>query len=354
MKLLVERTLLNMPRFLLFTVLVCSFAMSSVLGAQIGSPQIDPSKVKLLMGGCGSDMWSQLRVMGVVADDIDLSDDNTAKAIIKLAKTFAKETCPNRKDFLIQVYLWRGDPATFRADRFKLTYYDVMRDIGNAYKESNDYGGYSQYNEAVRAFGPVSVAEGRYENRVKSFKERQAAAAVAKKAADERRAKEKQDAESRAREQEARAAVEKKLNDERRAREKLAADTAKRMRVAAQVAKTEAFMKRAGTKQIVSLGDLCQNPFPYQGKVVIFRLMEMWEWQASSPTSAVIHGIGLACGFAMSGIRADLLTQQFNGAKIIAVKVLGRPQGTLLVQYVYHEQCSGVDGGWCGEFAGFQ
>jgi hypothetical protein len=148
------------------------------------------------------------------------------------------------------------------------------------------------------------------------------------------------------------------------AREARAAEDAKRREAEAAAQKklaeaqsqaaalrTDNFLKKVGSKQIVPLYEICQNPFMYQGKVVVFKLTGFWEWKATSPTSAFISGLGISCGFSMSSVPAQLLTRTFNGSKVIAVKVLGQAQGIPTVQYVHHEQCSN---GGCADMPGIR
>ena len=111
--------------------------------------------------------------------------------------------------------------------------------------------------------------------------------------------------------------------------------------------KTEAFFKRVGSRQTVNLGVVCQNPFAYVGKIIIFPLSGTWTWNATSATSAFIDTF--ACPFNATGIPSAALTPAFSTKKVLAVKVVGKPQGVMLVQYVYHEQCLLAE---CKDFPG--
>src|ERR1035437_8199132 len=79
---------------------------------------------------------------------------------------------------------------------------------------------------------------------------------------------------------------------QRRAQEQAQAAQAK-----AFALKTETFFKRVGSRQTVPVGELCQNPFPYVGKVVTFRVYGLSTWRATSATSAYID---IGCALSMS------------------------------------------------------
>lgn len=304
-----------MPRFLLFTALVCSFALSPVLEAQTATPPVDPSQYSFLLGECDRTGTDYRAVYGIVSKDVDLSSDNTARTLLQLAANVGQAECPKRDFSNIHVYLYYGHPATFTADQF--TYKTTTR---SAFYEavSQAYGdkAYGSPGAAVvaRSYPPSSNLAKlnwfEYSNHAKELKETAARAARAAEDAKRREA----------------AAVEQKRRAEAQAR--------------AAALRTESFLKTAGSRQIVPLYDICQNPFMYQGKVVVFKLTGLWEWKAASPTSALIGGLDISCEFLMSGIPAQLLTRTFSDSKVIAVKVLGRTQGIPTVQYVHHERCS--------------
>jgi hypothetical protein len=76
----------------------------------------DPSKVKFLLADCTKRAWGFNRqVNGIVARDIDLSADTTAKQLLQMAVAFARETCPSAPTPFghIGVNLRPGDPASF-------------------------------------------------------------------------------------------------------------------------------------------------------------------------------------------------------------------------------------------------
>jgi len=83
---------------------------------------IDPSKVKFLLAECAVRSDRPLpeganfrRVNGIVAKDIDLSVDATAKQLLQMAAALAIEKCPSSTAQYddIEVYLRPGDPASF-------------------------------------------------------------------------------------------------------------------------------------------------------------------------------------------------------------------------------------------------
>ncbi len=298
----------------------CFLVLSSLLGeAQTITPAVDPSRYKFLIGTCDG---SYRVVCGVVSKDVDLSLDNTAKTLLELGAAAGQRQCPHSQGFgNISVGLYYGDPATFTAEKFNFKGVAFSRMMKSTYGDS----AYPDDRSAVSARNysndPTKFNWREYDNHPRDLKAR-AAEAVRRAAEAERQAM---------------------LAKVQKAAEELQA------RVAAQ--RTESFLKKAGTRQIVALGDVCQNPFLYQGKAVVFALRGGWEWKATSPTSVIIQGIGISCGFSMTGIPAHLLTREFNGSKVVAVKVLGNQQGSPLVQYVHHEQCS--EGG-CGDIPGIK
>jgi hypothetical protein len=120
-------------------------------------------------------------------------------------------------------------------------------------------------------------------------------------------------------------------NEERIAREKQAQLAVER----ANTMKLQNFLSRAGTKEVVSLAGLCQNPFPYVGKSILV-LLNRPQWEATTGTSAFFRTF-VGCNFSMTSIPAAALNPGLNGMNVFAVKVLGKPQGTLQVQYGLHE-----------------
>ena len=324
---------MDMRMLIVFKLGVCVLVASSFVGAQVASPSVDPSKVKFLMGWCSAGEDYRI-VFGVVGKEIDLSQDGTAKQVMQMAARFAQEECPRPSGTNnVDATLYAGDPSTFTEDRFNYRTSTGIRKSGSinrlvrdAYGNKSAYGGYGE-GEAVwgRVYAGEPIRWGEYSNYAEKQKVRQRQAAA----------------------EEARARAEKARNAALLAQQKQVAEGQAR----ARALKTENFLKKAGSKQIVNLGELCQNPFSYVGKVVVFPLRGMWGWDASSPTSAAIRDINNGCEFSMIGVRADLLNRQFNEAKVIAVKVVGKTQGKLVVQYVHHEQCAD---GRCGDFAGLR
>lgn len=315
-----------MPRFLFFTALVCSFALSASLEALTAAPPVDPSKYSFLLGECGSASQDYRVVYGIISKDVDLSSDDTAKALLQLAATVGQTDCPRGSFSNINVHLYYGDPATFTADKFnyKTTASHVLYGaVSRAYGDK----AYASPGAAVEArtyppsSNPAQLNWFEYSNDAKKLKENAARAARAAEDAKRR---------------EAAAAARKELAE---------------AQARAAALRTESFLKKVGSRQMVALRDICQNPFMYQGKVVVFKLTGYWEWEATSPTSVLIHGPGISCGFSMGSIPAQLLTRTFNRSMVIAVKVLGRTQGIPIVQYVDHKQCAG---GGCADMPGIR
>lgn len=345
---------MRMRKLLLLGSVIYLLSSLSFVRAQNDAPKIDPSKYKFLKDSrCGED-YKQPRVAGVVSSDIDLSDDNTAKNIIELARMFAREKCPNSRDFLMYVYLWRGDPDTFTEDKFDLRR-DWRATIGEAYKESNKYIGYRNLGEAVKAYGYVkgSVDKWSYENRAKKTKESQAAAAAQKKIDDERRAKEQLAAEIRAKEEAAKAAVIKKLNDERIAREKLDAAAKAAVKTEARRRRKAAFEQSAGKYELVTdNATFCTNPFPWKNKTVAMVLG--YEMMADETVAVFEASITRNCKIAVMGFpnaKAPKIESSsvFGGSHLmfVAFRFVSLRAGTPVVNYVYAERCTESN---CAEF----
>jgi TonB family protein len=271
--------------------------------AQAQAIRVDFSKVKFLVTGCGEPRGA----VGVVSREIDLSSDEAARHILNSGAIYTTEQCPRplamntfqTKGGLanIVVELRRGDPTTFTEDKFNYKNpagSSISRMITDAYPEVAAWG---------RNYDETQLTWGEYRN--------------IEKAEKDRIARQKYEAD---------------LQKQRKTQQKQASDA----QAKAIALKEEMFFKRAGSRQIVGIGEVCQNPFPYVGKVIVFALFGTW--QATSSTSALLDtGCGL---FHMTQIPVSVLTPKFNGTKVIALKVLGKTQGTVTVQYVYHELCA--------------
>lgn len=287
--------------------------------AQIAKAQaigVDLAKVKFLVTGC-----EELRgVVGVVRREIDLSNDEAARLILNSGAIYASGQCPHplamntfqtKGGFAnIVVTLRRGDPTTFTEERFnyKATGSSISQKITNAYPEEAVWG---------RNYDETQLTWGEYQNIEKQRVDRERNEVAQREAETAQRRAQQQAQEAQAK---------------------------------AFALKTETFFKKAGSRQTVRLGDFCQNPFPYVGKVVTFPLSGFWTWKATSATSAYLD---IGCSVSMSGVPSSVLTPAFNGPKVIALKILGNSNGILLVQYIYHEPCA-VTGifNMCSDFPG--
>ncbi|MCZ2076626.1 MAG: hypothetical protein LC130_16715, partial [Bryobacterales bacterium] len=110
---------MNIRIRVVLTLGICLLALESLEGEQTGAPQIDPSKYKFLLGACEGRTSSYRNVYGVVSREVDLSVDNTARALLELGAALGQEQCPRSAGFgNITVYLYHGDPGTFSADKF--------------------------------------------------------------------------------------------------------------------------------------------------------------------------------------------------------------------------------------------
>lgn len=81
------------------------------------APRIDPSRVKFLLGTiCSEGGRNSSRigamVYGMVAKEVDPSDDLTARQLLQMGISFGQEKCPSSKS--VGVMLRSGDPATFK------------------------------------------------------------------------------------------------------------------------------------------------------------------------------------------------------------------------------------------------
>jgi|CXWL01.1.fsa_nt_gi hypothetical protein len=81
------------------------------------APTVDPSKATFLIRTCDTGMWRGTvlrRVIGTVARDVDLSNEDTIGQLLQMAAEFAQSKCPSPHPFGdINVYLRPGDPTTF-------------------------------------------------------------------------------------------------------------------------------------------------------------------------------------------------------------------------------------------------
>ena len=264
--------------FILASVMVVLFLASSSLKAQrrittinrgyvttgnvtipaVGLIKIDPTKVKFLTKGRPCSVtygtpWDikpvDMRVMGVVASDVDLSDDATAQQLIQMGITFGREQCPPGGEFYdsgrvlrgdvdaegrpvrrnVSVTLYPGNPMTFTSADIE-KFFDGRR--GNGMVPGLDqlldevYGYWVDYKPGLII---------NYTNYPKALK-----------LSDAWDAQEKRKREA-------------VLEQQRHA------EQSRRNQIAARVA---AFVKANKVKRFVNGSQLAANPFVYQGQVV--------------------------------------------------------------------------------------
>ena len=219
-----------------------------------GVVKTDPSKVKFLVKERCSRRYGfsgggiRIDVMGIVAQDVRLSDDATAQQLLQMGIEFGRERCPSGGEYYddgvlsrkqydsfdklwkrsISLSLYFGDPVTFSAtdipkfldDRDDCcTAYDILLDKVTGYwaDDNPTMVTYTNYPKALE----LSLA---YEAQKK--KEREAA-----------------------------------LEQQRQALQ------VRQNQIAARLA---AFVKANKVKRIVTMSQLATNPFVYEGQVVAF------------------------------------------------------------------------------------
>jgi hypothetical protein len=236
-----------MPRLFALVIGCLLVAGGSTSRAQNAWPSVDnPSKLKLLMGGC--DPGQDYRpVLGVLATEIDIGQDSTIEhEIMNRAVKFAQEQCPRSSGFRnIAVQIHHGDPTSFTEERFN-------------YKKSD----MSKMFDLFRTAYPVKALEGRnyqpvnvrwtddfYKNWDTARRE---SAQKAAQDAEEQRAKAAESARIQLAEQAAKQA-------EQAAKEKEKAEVSTR---------SAAFVTANGVKHFLTVKQLTANPFVYQGQVV--------------------------------------------------------------------------------------
>lgn len=181
---------------------------SKVAAPSADAPKIDPSRVKfLLLSGCSGKISAEPAfVHGIVASGTDLSEDLTARQMIKMGITFGQEQCPSTTKFY--VYLRPGDPASFT-------------DAGKGFEFSR--GDRSGYPADVVGGGWIKDSSAwiiGYQNFPRALKDQQ-------------------------------------LTDAAQARQRDAV-----------LARSAAFAKANGVAHFVTIQQLTANPFVYQGQVV--------------------------------------------------------------------------------------
>jgi hypothetical protein len=298
-------------------------------GAQNAAPSIDSSKVRFVMVCC-VEMNGVRLVFGVVAKEIDLSQDDIARQILEQAARFAQDRCPvplgrdqlNRPTGQfknIQVMLSRGDPATLtddfdKRDRSEDPFQGPReRMLKAAYPDAVVY--------ATNDFDAESLTWWRYEN----------------KASSDRR-----EAERRA-----------LANEQERQRQQLIAhqrevDRAAQQRVQSEIAaRSAAFAKANGVKHFVTIQQLTANPFVYQGQVVAIACDFI---QMNSATQGVFSSYGRVV---VSGIPTARFTRP-GSLVILAGRVLGnieaRP-GSGLVPHLSFVGSAFCRQPGCGDYA---
>lgn len=233
--------------------------------AQIATPRIDPSRVKFLCLAPGSPGV----VVGIVAVEIDLSQDVAAEQLLQMGAAFAREKCP-RPFREILVNLRPGDPTTFT---------DPQKGF--------EYVGRDPYPPSDAVFCRFELASDQpqlYSNWAKITKEKQIAEAA--------RASERE------------VAREQQRQAEQRRQSEIATRSA-------------TFVKANGVAHFVTVEQLTANPFVYQGQVVaIYGAFE----QMNSATQGLFSSQDKR--FVVSGIPTARFTQQ-RSMVMLAGRVLG-------------------------------
>ncbi len=106
----------------------------------VGSTKIDPTKVKFLiripcrveyLDEYSNTETAEITVMGIVAKDVELSDDAIAQQLLQMGITFGREQCPPDGEFgerdkkgglrrrAVSAKLFIGDPTTFTSADIK-------------------------------------------------------------------------------------------------------------------------------------------------------------------------------------------------------------------------------------------
>ena len=260
-----------------------------------GPTKIDSSKVKFLPRFCKVQYpQNQTQVLdkvivGIVAREIDLSDDSTAQQILQMGITFGQESvkCEDKLEIErdtyngnirkreVSVALYPGDPATVTAADLPqimritgITTWDQRSDEVLGYWNEDKPGLILQYFNAPKALRQTQAYDAQQE-RLRNAASERATQVWQKKQAE-------------------------------------------------NAARWAAFVKSTGVKYRVTENQLATNPFVYQGKVVaIFCTFE----RMSSATQAIFSFWGRST-FVVSGVSSSKFTQR-GSVVLLAGRVLG-------------------------------
>ena len=250
---------------------------------------VNSSKVKFLLAQCGKSngsFWRQ--ATGIVARDIDLSEDATAKQILQMGVTFLQETCPSAPTPFgnIEVDLRLGDPASFM-DPASFGEIHTGNHSDLVFATSSDSNQISWYN---------------YINEPRKAKE------VAEAQAQQLQAQQRQEQ----------------------------AEQKKKSEIAS-------IFKSNSVTRLVTIDQLAANPFVFKGQVVAIR---GYFSQMNSETRATFH-VGDSF-FVVSGVPSSKFTRQ-GDAFILAARVIGKTSETGLPHLSYVGSAACRDLG-CGEY----
>lgn len=273
--------------------------------AQNATPSITPSTVRFTMVYC-TDIGSSRLVFGVVAKEVDLSHEDTAKQILEQGVRFGQERCPaplgrhqsgpNTFDATgqfenVKVKLSRGDPSTLTDDfaerNLNQDPWQMQREerLNKAYPDVVVYA----WNRAATGFKWAS-----YSN--KATDARNEAERV--KLANEQNRQYRQ----------------------RIAQQKEVARVAQQRLQSEIAARSAAFVKAHGVAHFVTIQQLTANPFIYQGQVVaIYGDFQ----QMNSATQALFSSNNDNSLFVVSAIPKARFTQQ-RSEVMLAGRVLGK------------------------------
>ena len=257
-----------------------------------GSSKIDASKVKFLPKrpcyvGFGNTVDQD--VLGVVAQEIDLSDDSTALQLLQMGIKFGQEVCPPRGENFqgilrgrtVSVTLKPGAPTTFSATNLTVIFpltggtgFDRPSDTVFGFWSDSEPGlirGYCNAPQALKLSQAYNAQKVRQQNEV--------------------------------------------LEQERRAEQKKqAAIAAQQAEIAARSA---AFVKANGVKHFVTVQQIAANPFIYQDQIVAI----YGEFQQMNSATAGLFSVRDK-SFVVSAIPTAKFTQE-GIMVMLAGKVLG-------------------------------
>ena len=252
----------------------------------LGSSKIDASKVKFLpQRPCGVGFGNTVdqSILGVVAREIDLSDDSTALQLLQMGIKFGQEVCPPRGENFqgvplgrtVSVSLKPGDPATFSVTNLSVIF--AVLGGGTAFDTPSD---------SVSGFwgdSQPSLIRG-YQNAPKALKLSQAYSAQKVRQQNE------------------------VLEQERQAEQKKQSEIA---------ARSAAFVKANGVKHFVTVQQLAANPFVYQDQVVAI----YGEFQQMNSATSGLFSVRDK-NFVVSAIPTAKFTQE-GSMVMLACRVLG-------------------------------